>query len=146
MSIATLDTICKFFGTKLTAEDKQKIVDEAVMMTLARATNADSNIKRIEVELVQKIVQEVTGQTVSAADVRVAANSHLFEKAPLQRYLSRIGSEITTQEKLTIVQALADVIKIDGRISSREAQFFNMVTEAFDLDAANLIGLAVTET
>lgn len=146
MNIATLDTIRKFFGTKLTAEDKQEIVDEAVMMTLARATNADSNIKHIEVELVQKIVQEVTGQIVSAADVRVAANSHLFEKAPLQRYLSRIGSEITIQEKLTIVKALASVIKIDGRISSREIQFFNMVTEAFDLDAANLIGLAVTET
>ena len=146
MSMAGLKNILKIFGgSELTEEEKQALVKEAALMTLARATASDSNIKKVEVETVREIVERVTGEEVSVADVRVAANSKLFESAPLERYLEDVGRKIDVADRLDIANALAEVIISDERVSSREVTFFNMVAGAFQLSPAELAGLIETE-
>ena len=146
MSMAGLKNILKIFGgSELTEDEKQALVKEAALMTLARATASDSNIKKVEVETVRQIVERVTGEHVSVADVRVAANSKLFESAPLERYLEDVGRKIGVADRLDIANALAEVINSDERVSSREVAFFNMVAGAFQLTPAELAGLIESE-
>ena len=54
-------------------------------MTLARATASDTNIKSVEVTKVRAVLLERTGEKFTAANVRVAANSRLYEQAPFER-------------------------------------------------------------
>ena len=44
-------------------------------MTLARAAASDTNIKFVEIDKVQEVLQAHTGEEVPTADIRVAANS-----------------------------------------------------------------------
>lgn len=88
-------------------------------MTLARATAADTNIKAIEIEKVREVLLARTGEDIPAADVRVAANSRMYEKAPLEKYLTSSAKKLTADDRLNIAVALADVVNADGRVSSR---------------------------
>jgi len=145
MSIAKLGNLLKIFnGERPTPEEKQALFKEAAIMTVARATNSDMNIKQIEVETVQEIVSRITREDISSADVRMAANSNLYESAPLDKYLSKVGKLIDTEDRLIIVRALAEVILSDKRVSEAEVTFFNMVASAFDLTPAQLAGLIET--
>jgi uncharacterized tellurite resistance protein B-like protein len=142
MSITSLGNILKIFGgAEPTEEEKQELFKEAVAMTLARATASDTNIKPVEIETVREIIERITGDDVSEADVRVAANSKLFESEPLEKYLARSSRHLNIKDRLIIVEALAEVIVSDQRISSKETAFFNMVADAFQLTPAELAGL-----
>jgi uncharacterized tellurite resistance protein B-like protein len=44
-------------------------------------------------------------------------------------------------DKVETVQALAEVINVDGRVSSLEIDFFNEVAEALALTPAEIMGL-----
>ncbi len=146
MSISTsLNSIMKIFkGDEPTAEEQETLFQEVTLMTLARASASDSNIKAIEVETVRAIIQKVTGTDVSASDVRTAGHSALYESAPLEKYLGSVGGKIDVRKRVQIVEALAEVILSDGHISSREVHFFNMVAGAFQLTPAELAGLFET--
>ena len=140
---STLNVIATLFSDQnLTTEEEEELFNETLLMTLARATSADTNIHPIEVDLVQVKVKEVTGQSVTSADVRVAANSHLFEKTSLENWLVRINTILSIEQKVTIVQALSDIIRADERVTLREVTFFNMVSDALRLKPAHLIGLS----
>ena len=115
-----------------------------MLLVLARATSADTNIKHLEVDAVREIVKEHTGEEVSAKDVRMAAHAGIFDVEPLERHLSRVSKKIDVHDRVMIAKALAEVILVDERVSSREVRFFNMVAEALDLTAANIAGLMVT--
>ena len=142
MSIASLAGVMKIFGgSDPTPEERAQLAKEVMLMTLARATAADTNIKDIEVEKVREVLKERTGEDFPAADVRVAANSAIYEKAPLARYLSTSGKKLNASDRLGIAQALAEVINADGRVSDREVSFFNDVAEALELTPAQLAGI-----
>ena len=146
MSIASLGGIFKIFsGSEPTPEEQAQLAKEAMLMTLARATAADTNIKNIEVEKVREVLLARTGEDFPAADVRVAANSAIYEKAPLDKYLTTTAKKLTDDDRLGIAEALADVVNADGRVSDREITFFNDVVEALDLTPAQLMGLKPEE-
>ncbi len=142
MSIASLGGVFKIFsGSEPTAEEQSQLAKEAMLMTLARATAADTNIKAIEVEKVHDVLLERTGEDFAAADIRVAANSGIYEKAPLEKYLASTAKKLGDDDRLGIAEALADVVNADGRVSDREITFFNDVVAALDLTPAQLMGL-----
>jgi uncharacterized tellurite resistance protein B-like protein len=142
MSISNFSNILKIFGGgQPTEEEKQELFKEVAVMTLARATASDTNIKPVEVETVREIIEKVIGEKVTAAEVRVQANSKLFETEPLEKYLSRAGRVLGIEDRITIAKALAEVIVSDERITSKETRFFNMVAAAFQLTPAELAGL-----
>ena len=142
MSISNFSNSLKIFGgSQPTEVEKQELFKEVAVMTLARATASDTNIKPVEVETVRLIIERVIGEEVSEAEVRVQANSKLFESEPLEKYLSRAGRVLDVTERITVAEALAEVIVSDERITSKETAFFNMVAGAFQLTPAELAGL-----
>jgi len=143
MVLAQLKNVFRFFegGDTPSEEEHKQLVKEVLLMVLARATNSDSNIDNLEVETVQNIFKDRTGEEVSTKDVRVAALSELFEKAPLKRYLSKMCSKLSLDDRQMVVEALAEVIKTDGEIRPTEIAFFNDVVQALDLTSAQITGL-----
>ena len=144
MSMSDLSNVLKIFrGTDLSREEENELFREVLLMTLSRASSSDANIAPIEVETVQAIVEKSTGEEVSAADIRVAAASELYETAPLEKYLLSCGRKLDATSRVTTVQALADVIKSDTRVTSREVQFFDMVALALAVTPAEIAVLIV---
>lgn len=142
MSIASLAGVLKIFGgSDPSPEEQAQLAKEVMLMTLARATAADTNIKAIEIEKVREVLRAHTGEDFPAADVRVAANSRIYERAPLDKYISTSAKKLTASDRQDIAQALAEVINADGRVSSREIEFFNQIAASLSLTPAQLMGL-----
>ena len=142
MSIDNLSHVLKLFGgADLSSEEQNQLFREVLLMTLSRASSSDANTHPVEVESVVKIVKTATGEDVSAADVRVAAASELYESASLEKYLSSCGRKLNASSRVVTVEALAEVIKSDTQVTSREIAFFNMVADALAVTPAELAGL-----
>ncbi len=144
MGLVDFGNILKFIrGGEPTPEEKKLLFKEAVLMALARATSADTNIHHLEVEAVQQILKRVTGEEVTVADVRVAAGSELFEKQPLEKYLSGVGRKLEARDRMTIMHSLAEVIRSDERVSRFETDYFDMVANALKVTPSEIMGLVV---
>lgn len=142
MGLETFPLIAKIFGGQPPSdEERQKLFNEALLLTLSRATNTDENIQPVEVEAVQAIMQSVVGAEVSSADVRVAAASELYETASLDDYLSATGRKLLSEERAKLVQCLAEIIKSDRKVSTAETDFFNRVVTALHATPAEIAGL-----
>jgi len=142
MAISSLAGVLKIFGgSDPSPEEQAQLAKEVMLMTLARATASDTNIKAIEVEKVQEVLKARTGEEFPASEVRVAANSGIYEKAPLDKYLSTSAKKLTSEDRVSIAHALAEVVNADGRVSSREIEFFNKCITALALTPAELMGL-----
>ena len=142
MSLVQFKNILRFIGGgEPTADEKRDLFKEAALMTLARATSADTNIKPIEVQTVQMILESMTGEQISLSDIQLAAKSELFETRPLERYLAGVGRKLDTDERATILRCLADVIRSDERISSFETDYFDMVATALQATPSEIAGL-----
>lgn len=143
MSIADLSNVLSIFGGSEPDPEKQKeLFKEVLLMTLARASSSDSNIQQIEVQSIQGILKQETGEEFSVADVRKAARSDLYETVPLRKYLSSASRKLKSADRVTIIQTLAEVIRSDTEVSVLEIDFFNSVAEALKATPAELIGLS----
>ncbi len=129
-----------------TPEERKELFKEAALMTLARATSADTNIKTIEVETVRGALKRTTGEDISAPDIRVAAKSELFEEKPLEKYLAGIGTKLGPDGRAHILVCLAEVIRSDERISHFEIDYFDMVANALDATPSEIVGLIADES
>ena len=139
MSLFSMSGISKLFGgASLSDEERASLVKEVMLMTLARAAASDTNIKSVEIDKVQEVLQARLGEEVPTSEIRVAANSALFEKVSLDKYLARSAKSLELDERVEIVDALREVIGSDDRVSDMEKDFFNMVVKALDIPAANL--------
>ena len=111
-------------------------------MTLARATASDTNIKSVEVTKVRAVLLERTGEKFTAANVRVAATSRLYEQAPFERYLHGCSRKLTAKDRKNTLEALLEIIHADDRVNDYEVTFFNHVARALELTPAQIIGLS----
>ncbi len=132
-------------GGEPTEEEKQQLFKEVALMTLARATSADTNIKHVEVETVQDVLKRITGEEVSLPDIRVAAKSEIFEDKPLDRYLAGVSSKLSTEARARIMGCLAEVIRADDRISHFETDYFDMVATALKATPSEIVGFIPAE-
>ena len=139
MPLVAMENILGLFrGRELDEEQKKEAVREALMLTLARATVADTNIAGHEIATVQRIISDAVGQDVSEKDIRVAAISDLFKERTLEKYLSNIAGKIGIDNCKMIATALAEVIKADGKVGPFEEDFFNGVVKALGLSHADV--------
>jgi uncharacterized tellurite resistance protein B-like protein len=146
MGLADFKSILKFIRDgDPTPEEEKQLFKEAALMTLARATSADTHIHHVEVKTVQQILLEVTGEEISVADIRVAARSDLFEKKPLEKYLSGVGRKLEAADRATIMQSLAAVIRSDERISHFETDYFDIVANALKATPSEIAGLVAAK-
>ncbi len=139
MAIAAVSNVLKLFGAPSPSEETQKaLYREALLMTLARASNSDTNIHPLEIETIQQIMQRETGQELTEADIRKATRPDLYESVNLRKYLRSVRRQLKASDRITIMQALADVIKSDSRINVLEIDFFNRVADALRITRAEL--------
>lgn len=142
MAIADLKNVLKIFGGSDGGDDAgAELYKEVLLMTLARAADADINIQTVEVDRICEILKEHTGQKFSSADVRVAARDELYAEASLRKYLASVRGKLSAKERADIVQALADVFRSDQSVSVLEVDFFNGVADALKVTPAGLAGL-----
>jgi len=142
MAIIDLGNVLKIFGGGAPSpSEREQLVKEVLLMTLARASSSDSNTNPVEVATVQSVLKEVTGEDISAADVRVAAASEIFESAPLEKYLSSVSRTLSPSDRATIARSLARVIRSDTQVSEAEVEYFNRIAAALGATAAELAGL-----
>jgi len=142
MSIAQLSNILKFLtGAAPTQEEREHIFKETLLMALARASDADQNVAPVEVDTIRAVIKSATGEDVSAAEVRVAAASELYERGSLEHHLAGVARHLSAAQRVAIVNSLAQVIHSDVQVSDNEVQFFNMVAGALKVTPAELAGL-----
>ena len=143
MAIADLKNVLKVFGgSDLSADHENDLFEEVLLMTLARAANADVSIQHVEVESIQSILKKHTGKDFSVADVRVAAREELYAEATLVKYLRGAEKKLSEVHCSETVQALAEVFRSDQNVSALEVDFFNNVVTALNVTPAQIAGLA----
>ena len=142
MAIADLKNVLNIFGgSDCSDEERKELFKEVLVMTLARAADADINIQTVEVDRIREIIKEHTGEDVSAADIRVAARAELYAEATLRKYLAGVRKKMAPEHRAETVTALADVFRSDQSVSVLEVDFFNGVVEALDVTPAQVAGL-----
>lgn len=142
MAIADLKNVLNIFGGSDVSDDAQnELFEEVLLMTLARAADADINIQHAEIERIQEILKDHTGKEFSSADIRVAARSELYAEANLRKYLGKVASRMKPAHRAETVQALADVFRSDEDVSVLEIDFFNRTVEALGASPAEIAGL-----
>jgi uncharacterized tellurite resistance protein B-like protein len=142
MAIADLKNVLNIFGGADVSEDQQsELFKEVLLMTLARAADADINIQTVEVEKIRDILKQHTGDDFSSADIRVAARSELYAEATLRKYLGSVRKKMTDAHRAQTVQALADVFRSDSNVSVLEVDFFDRVATALQVTPSQIAGL-----
>lgn len=142
MAIADLKNVLNIFGgADVTEEQQNELFKEVLLMTLARAADADINIQSVEVERIQAILKSHTGEDFSSADIRVAARAELYAESTLRKYLSSVRGKLTDAHRAQTIQALADVFRSDANVSVLEVDFFDRVATALQASPSQIAGL-----
>ena len=142
MSLTKFESVTKLFRDSSKKEKhKQELFKEVLLMVLARATRADSNVEAVEISRVQQVLREELGQEISEADIRTAASSAIFETQSLERYLSSATRKLDESERVIILRSLASVIRSDEAIRVFELDFFDKVALALRASPSEIAGL-----
>lgn len=142
MAIADLKNVLKIFGGSEVSEDQEnELYKEVLLMTLARAADADINIQTVEVDRIREILKEHTGEEFSSADIRVAARADLYAEATLVKYLNSVYKKMSVAHRADTINALADVFRSDKNVSVLEVDFFDKVAEALHVTPSQMAGL-----
>ena len=146
MAIADLKNVLKIFrGSALSKGQQDELRKEVLLMTLARAADADINIQSVEVDRIREILKKHTGESFSAKDIRMAARAELYAEATLRKYLLAVSKKLRSVDRLDIVRALADVFRSDSDVSVLEIDFFNRTVKALGATPAEIAGLSAGE-
>ena len=144
MALADLKNVLNIFGgggSEISEEEQNSLFEEVLLMTLARAADADINIQNVEVDRIQEIIQSHTGHEISKADIRVAARAELYAEASLIKYLQSVRTKMDDAHRGETIRALAEVMRSDDDISVLEVDFFNNIAAALDVTPAHVAGL-----
>ncbi len=139
MSIFKLDMIKSMvIGEKLSPEKEKALFAELLFMVLTRASRADLNVESSEVDMIVKVLKDNLDQDFTEKDIRVAAITELYEHAPFEKYVYRLGRKLSVEYRVRILDAVAEVFASDGTIGVLEADFFNLVANSLDLTPAQI--------
>lgn len=143
MAIADLKSVLKIFGGSdvSSEEERRQLHKEVLLMTLARAADADINIQHAEIDRIREILKQHTGEDFSSGDIRVAARAELYAKATLKKYLTSVRDRMHNADRVDTIHALADVFRSDQEVSVLEIDFFNDVAAALKVTPAEIAGL-----
>jgi uncharacterized tellurite resistance protein B-like protein len=142
MAIADLKNVLKIFGgSDIESGAQDDLFKEVMLMTLARAADADVNIQNVEVDHIRKVLKEKTGENFTGKDIRLAARAELYAQANLRKYLNKVNKKLSSRQRGDVIQALAEVMRSDEEVSALEVDFFNSVANALSVTPAQIAGL-----
>jgi uncharacterized tellurite resistance protein B-like protein len=142
MALVDFNKVKQLFGETPKGEDPD-LFRELFVLVLSRATDADAYTHPAEISTVQAVIKDELGEDLSSAEVRTAALSKIYETIPLPKCLADAATKLSTDQRRRILGGLVRVMHADERVSSREADFFNMVVASLRLTAADAAGLIV---
>ena len=145
MALIDFSSIRELISKGGSKKEKQDLFKEVLLMVLARATRADSNVEAIEITHVQTALKEVTGEDFTEADVLTAASSEVFETQSLERSLANASRKLTEEERVTILACLANIIRSDTHIRYHELDFFDHVATALRATPSEIAGLVASD-
>ena len=142
MSLLNFEMIAEVFaGGSITDEEQQALYTEVMFMVLSRATAADLNIESVEVDTVIGILKNRLDQDFSSRDIRVAAQTDLYTKAPFERYVVRSARKLSVEQRKEILDATVEVFKANDIVGSMEIDYFNTVADMLHMTPAQIAGL-----
>lgn len=144
MALIDFSTIKALITDQGAGKDQGVLFQEMLLLVLARATRADSNVESIEVEHVRSALSEMTGQDFSEADILTAASSEIFESKSLERTLADAARKLSEEHRITILDCLASLIRADGQIRYPELEFFDQVANSLQASPSEIAGLQVS--
>jgi len=146
MSLVKFEAITNLFRNSDTEADQKQLLKEVLLMVLARATSADTNVHPDEIACVQRILAEHTGETFSQGDIHTAAQSAIFERQSLDRYLNKATRKLGDEDRMLIIQALITVLRTDDHIREFELDYFDRVANALKATPSEIAGLRAGPT
>jgi len=141
MSLIDFEAITKLFSGSDTVSNQKQLFNEVLLMVLARATSADTNVEAVEVQTVKKVLNDVLDEEISEAQIKMAAHSLVFERQSLDRYLAGATRKMSDKERMQILDSLATVIKSDAHIREFELDYFDRVAHALKATPSEISGL-----
>ena len=142
MAINDLNSLVRIFGRfSPGAEIQNKNYKEILLITLAQASIVDANIHPLEIAKIQQIMRRETAQEFTEAEIRRASRSTTYASASLDKYLRRAQGNLNSENKITILQAIVDVIKSDAEVNVLEIDYYNQAVSALQLTPAEQAGL-----
>lgn len=141
MALIDFSTIKDLITDLSAGKDEEVLFKEVILLVLARATRADSNVESIEVEHIQKALKELTGEEFSRGDILTASSSEIYETQSLERTLANAARKLGQEKRSVILSCLADLIRADSSIRDQELEFFDQVATALKATPSEIAGL-----
>ena len=141
MALIDFSTIKDLITDLSAGKDEEVLFKEVILLVLARATRADSNVESIEVEHIQKALKELTGEEFSRGDILTASSSEIYETQSLDRTLANAARKLGQEKRSVILSCLADLIRADSSIRDQELEFFDQVATALKATPSEIAGL-----
>ena len=141
MALIDFSTIKDLIADLSAGKDEEVLFKEVILLVLARATRADSNVESIEVEHIQKALRELTGEEFSRGDILTASSSEIYETQSLERTLANAARKLGQEKRSVILSCLADLIRADSSIRDQELEFFDQVATALKATPSEIAGL-----
>lgn len=141
MNPVNFDLLKGLFSGADSETNSRQLLKEILLLVLARATRADTNIETDELETVQSILSDVLGETISLADIKLAANSEMFERRSLDRSLTKATRKLSDEDRILILKSLAQVFGADNQIRESELDYFDRVANALKATPSEVAGL-----
>jgi len=141
MALIDFSTIKDLITDLGAGKDEEVLFKEVILLVLARATRADSNVESIEVEHIQKALKELTGEEFSRGDILTASSSEIYETQSLERTLANAARKLGQEKRSVILSCLADLIRADSSIRYQELEFFDQVATALKATPSEIAGL-----
>ena len=141
MALIDFSTIKDLITDLSAGKDEEVLFKEVILLVLARATRADSNVESIEVEHIQKALKELTGEEFSRGDILTASSSEIYETQSLERTLANAARKLGQEKRSVILSCLADLIRADSSIRDQELDFFDQVATALKATPSEIAGL-----
>tara|TARA_Y100000748_G_C15307040_1_gene414617 strand:- start:11 stop:445 length:435 start_codon:yes stop_codon:yes gene_type:complete len=141
MALIDFSTIKDLITDLSVGKDEEVLFKEVILLVLARATRADSNVESIEVEHIQKALRELTGEEFSRGDILTASSSEIYETQSLERTLANAARKLGQEKRSVILSCLADLIRADSSIRDQELEFFDQVATALKATPSEIAGL-----
>jgi len=139
MALVNLQSLKSLMTSTASADDERENYKTLLFTILTKASRVDLHTDGSEVELIQKIMLEYTGETYDAGSIRAEAIAQSQDES--LRPVAKLAAKLPESMRVLAIDALASVMRADDQISYAEIDYFNAVAGAMRLSFADVAGL-----